>query len=264
MAGDDLELSEHAARTREAWNADAPDWVAAAEEAWASPEPYWGMWQVPEAEVGILPDVRGLDVVDLGCGTGYWCAWFQRRGARPVGLDVAEAQLETARAMQRKHAIEFPLVHASAEAPPFPDASFDLVFSEYGAAIWCDPYVWIPEAHRLLRPGGRLIFLCNSVLAMLTAPPSDEPCGEILLRPQFGLHRLEWPETPAPDFHLPHSGMLALLRDTGFDVEALYELQAPAGDEDEVRFFMRRGWARQWPCEEVWVARVPPTSPSGR
>jgi SAM-dependent methyltransferase len=256
VADDDLQLSEHAARTREAWNADAPEWVAAAEEAWASPEPYWGMWQVPEAEVRILPDVRGLDVVDLGCGTGYWCAWFHRRGARPVGLDVAEAQLETARAMQRKHGIDFPLVHASAEAPPLPDGSFDLVFSEYGAAIWCDPDVWIPQAFRLLRPGGRLVFLCNSPLAILTAPDSDDPCGEMLVRSQFGMHRLDWSDGGI-DFHLPHSAMLALLRDTGFDVEALHELRAPDGDDDDVRFFVRRGWARRWPCEEVWVAGRP-------
>ena len=113
---------------------------------------------------------RGLDVLDLGCGTGYLCAWFMRLGASPVGLDLSENQLATARELQQEHGIEFPLIHASAEDPPLQDASFDLVFSEYGAAIWCDPYVWIPHAHRLLRPGGRLIFLCHSVLDILCAP----------------------------------------------------------------------------------------------
>ena len=137
-----------------------------------------------------------------------------------MGLDLSEEQLATARELQAEHGIEFPLVHASAEAPPLPDASFDVVFSEYGAAIWCDPYVWIPEAHRLLRPGGRLIFLCNGT-----------------------------------DFHQAHGERIRLLRDTGFDVEALHELYAPEGDPAEVRYFMRRGWAQQWPCEEVWVAR---------
>jgi hypothetical protein len=99
---------------------------------------------------------------------------------------------------------------------------------------------------------------------MLTAPPNEDPCGETLLRPQFGMHRLDWPDTGETDWHLPHSAMLRLLRETGFAVEALHELQAPDGDDDEVRFFIRRGWARQWPCEEVWVTRVAPTSPSGR
>jgi len=255
---DDLQLSEHAARNRAMWNADAPEWVAAGRARWAERAPSWGAWQVPEDEVHILPDVRGLDVLDLGCGTGYWCAWFARLGASPVGLDVAEAQLDTARALQREHGMEFPLIHASAEDPPLPDASFDLVFSEYGAAIWCDPYAWIPQARRLLRPGGRLVFLTNSLLAMLCAPPSEEPIGETLVRPQFGLHRLEWPDMEGSEFHLPHGEMLRLLRENGLEVEALHELRVPEGDEDEVRFYVRRGWARRWPSEEVWVARRRP------
>jgi SAM-dependent methyltransferase len=123
--------------------------------------------------------------------------------------------------------VPFPLIHASAEATPLADGSFDLAFSEFGAAIWCNPYVWIPEAHRLLREGGRLIFLCNSVLAILCSPDSEEPAGETLMRAQFGLHRILWPGTEGPDFHLPHGDMIALLRRTGFEVEALHELRAP-------------------------------------
>jgi len=256
---DDLDLTEHAARMRAHWNQDAPNWVASGRAAWERRSPDWGMWHVPEDEVHILPDVRGSDVLDLGCGTGYWCAWFARLGANPIGLDASEAQLETARALQREHGIDFPLVHASAEAPPFEDRSFDLVFSEYGAAIWCDPYVWIPHAFRMLRPGGRLIFLCNAVLMILAAPPSEDPVDETLVRPQFGLHRVDWPDTGATEFHLPHGEMLRLLRETGFEVEALHELPAPeAGDDAEVRFYVRRGWARRWPSEEVWVARRRP------
>ena len=63
--------------------------------------------------------------------------------------------------LQAEFGIEFPLHLGNAEATPFPDASFDFAISEYGAAIWCDPYKWIPEAARLLRPGGRLHFLGN-------------------------------------------------------------------------------------------------------
>jgi SAM-dependent methyltransferase len=247
-------LSEHAARTRASWNEDAPNWVEGGRRKWAMDGPHWGAWDIREEELRILPDVRGLDVVDLGCGTGYWSAWFARMSASPVGLDLSEAQLETARTFQREHGVEFPLVHGSAEAAPLPDASFDLAFSEYGAATWCDPYTWIPEAHRLLRPGGRLIFLRDSVLASLCYPPSEEPAGETLMRPQLGLNRIDWPEGET-DFHLPHGEMLGLLRRTGFEVEALRELYAPEGPEDEVHFYMRRGWARRWPAEDVWVAR---------
>jgi SAM-dependent methyltransferase len=250
-----MDLSEHATRNREVWNKDAPNWVESGRKSWASPTPWWGMWEVAEQDVRILPDVSGLDVLDLGCGTGYWCAWLARVGAKPVGLDLSEAQLETARELQREHGIDFPLVHASAEEPPFEDASFDLVFSEYGAAIWCDPYVWIPQAHRLLRPGGRLIFLCNAVLAILCSELANVPTGETLVHPQRGLRRMEWPDPDGTDFHQPHGERIALLRDTGFELEALHELYAPDGDPDEVRYFMKRGWAQRWPCEEVWVVR---------
>ena len=250
-----MELPEHAERNRQVWNEDAPNWVESGRKAWASPTPSWGIWHVPEEQVKILPDLNGLDVVDLGCGTGYWCAWFARLGARPVGLDVSERQLATARGLQQEHGIEFPLIHASAEDPPLPDGACDLVISKSLAAIWCDPYVWIPQAHRLLRPGGRLIFLCNAVLAILCSPPSEEPAGESLARPQRGLGRIEGPDPDGTDFHPPPSERIELLRDSGFEIEALHELYAPDGDPDEVRYYVRRGWAQRWPGEEVWVAR---------
>src|SRR5437764_1141525 len=83
---------------------------------------------------------------ELGCGTAYFSARLARLGARGVGVDVTPAQLETAQRMQEKFGLVFPLIEANAEAVPLPDASFDLVHSEYGASIWCDPYKWIPEA----------------------------------------------------------------------------------------------------------------------
>ena len=58
--------------------------------------------------------------------------------------------------MQEQFGLQFPLHLGNAEETGFPDASFDLVVSEYGASIWCDPYRWIPEAARILRPGGNL------------------------------------------------------------------------------------------------------------
>ena len=66
-------------------------------------------------------------------------AWLARRGARPVGIDNSQAQLETATRFQREFGLEFPLLHGNAEEVPFPDQSFDLAISEYGASICCDP-----------------------------------------------------------------------------------------------------------------------------
>ena len=141
-------------RNREVWMQAAKDYVAAGERAWATDEIDWGIYGVKEADLRAADvELNGADIVELGCGTAYFSAWFARRGARPVGVDVTPAQLETARRLQREHGLEFPLLEASAEDVPLPDAAFDLG-SEYGASNWCDPYRWVPEAARLLRPAG--------------------------------------------------------------------------------------------------------------
>lgn len=250
------EPDDHVLRNRSVWDRWAADYAAAGARQWAAAEPSWGIWAIPEARVGVLPaDLDGLDSIELGCGTGYVSAWLARRGARPAGLDNSAAQLATARGLQGQHRLRFPLVHASAERAPFADASFDLAVSEYGASIWCDPYAWIPEAARLLRPGGQLIFLVNSVLLMLTVPDADGlPAGDRLLRPYFGMHRFEWPDDESVEFHLGHGDMIRLLRRCGLDVEDLLELR-PEPDATAGHPLATVAWARQWPCEEVWKAR---------
>jgi SAM-dependent methyltransferase len=169
-------------------NAEYTD--AAAERAWAQGEITWGVWETPESELDVLGEVAGLDVVELGCGTAYFSAWLARRGARCVGVDPTPAQLETARRLQRATGIELELVEATGEDVPLPDASFDLVLSEYGASIWADPFRWIPEAARLARPGARLIFLRNSTLQLLCM--ELDGVVERLVRSQRGLNRIEW------------------------------------------------------------------------
>jgi ubiquinone/menaquinone biosynthesis C-methylase UbiE len=222
-----MTLSEHAQRNKEAWTAEAPAYAASAERAWAQKDVTWGVWQVPDAEVHALPDVAGKDVVELGCGTAYISAWLARKGAHVTGVDVTPAQLETARAMQAKHGLEFPLLEASAEDVPLPDASFDLAVSEYGASIWADPYLWISEASRLLRPGGDLVFLVNGTILVLAFQEQEIPPDEQLRRPYFGMHRFEWPDEPSIDFHLGYGDWIRLLRANRFEVEDPRAQQAP-------------------------------------
>lgn len=254
-AGDAADLPEHVAANRVAWDGFAADYAETGRRNWAAAEPTWGLFDVPEAEIGMLPtDLAGMDAVELGCGTAYVSAWLARRGARPVGIDNSPAQLETARAMQRAFGLAFPLHLGNAEQTPFPDASFDFAVSEYGASIWCDPYAWIPEAARILRPGGRLHFLANSVLLMLCSPDDeDAPVGARLERPQFGMHRFAWADGSV-EFHLPHGELLRLLRRSGLEVEDLVEVQARP--DATTRYpFVDAAWASRWPCEEVWKAR---------
>jgi len=253
-----LSESDYVAENRGIWTASNSDYTdTQADRAWRDAEITWGMFGVRESDLGVLGDVGGLDVVDLGCGTGYFSAWLARRGARPVGVDVTPAQLATARRLQAETGIEFPLLEASAEDVPLPDASFDLAFSEYGASIWCDPHKWLPEAYRLLRPGGRLVFLGNSPLVILCALADEEATSETLQRPQRGMHKLAWPDGGV-EFHLGHGDMFRALNSTGFVVENLIELYAPEHAETHEYYdFVTAEWARKWPVEEIWAARKP-------
>jgi SAM-dependent methyltransferase len=178
-----------------------------------------------------------------------------RRGARPVGLDPTPEQLATARLFQKEFGLEFPLLRAAAEWVPLRDRSFDLVISEYGASIWSDPYLWIPEAARLLRPGGELIFLVHGSILMLCVPDEDDvPAETRLLRDYFGMHRFEWPDDPSIEFHLGYGDWIRLLRQNGFEVVDLVELRPP--DDATTRYpFVTLEWAQRWPSEEVWKAR---------
>lgn len=245
----------HVERNRTVWTEFAPDFAEWAPRAWAG-EFEWGVWHVPESELGALPDVAGMDTIELGCGTAYISAWLARRGARPVGIDITPAQLETARRMQGEFGLDFPLLEASAEDVPLPDESFDLAISEYGASIWADPYRWIPEAARLLRPGGHLVFLVNGTTMILCSPDEELPPDRKLRRPYFGMHRFEWDGTGGIEFHLGYGDWIRLLRENGFAVENLIEIQAPSeGAPHQYTALPDRDWSHRWPSEEIWVAR---------
>src|SRR5919198_2957376 len=229
---------------------------AGAHRNWASDEITWGIWKLPERELGVLGDVSGLDVVELGCGTAYFSAWLAKRGARPVAVDPTPAQLETARRLQSETGIEFPLVEAPGESVPLGDAAFDLAVSEHGAATWADPYKWIPGAARLLRPSGRLVFMHTTPLATLCFPDEDGTVTTTLQRPYFGLHRLEWPGADGVENPPAHGVWVHVLVRAGVDVEALVEVQAPSdAATHEYYSHVPAAWARDWPNEEIWVAR---------
>ncbi|MBK6853715.1 MAG: class I SAM-dependent methyltransferase [Burkholderiales bacterium] len=253
-------LPEHVRVNRATWDTDAPDWVAPGERAWATTAPSWGIWNLPESELHLLPaDMHGLTAIELGCGTGYVSAWMTRRGARVTAIDNSARQLDTARRLAAEHGLtDIRSLHGNAEQVPLPDASFDFAFSEYGAAIWCDPHVWIPEAHRLLRPGGELVFLGHHPLAVACSPLDGAPTGQTLVRDWFTLHRVDWRHVEIDpggiEFNLPVSAWFALFKRTGFELLDYLELQAPdpaAGDA----FGATAAWSRRYPSEQVWRVR---------
>jgi len=247
-------LSPHARRNRASWNETADTYQ---DEHGTFLEQSgglaWGVWQIPEAELRVLGDVRDRDVLELGCGAAQWSIALAKAGARPVGLDLSDRQLEHARALMARAGVEFPLVHASAEAVPLPDSSFDIVFCDYGATTFSDPYRTVPEAARLLRPGGLLAFSHSSPILSITWASDAERPGDRLIADYFGMHQFEYEEST--DFNLPYGEWIALFRKSGFEIEDLIETRPAADAVSTYRDEQERDWSRRWPAECIWRVR---------
>ena len=242
-------------RNRDAWNLWAHDTLATGRKAWLDQELRWGLWDTPESNLHLLRDLEpGVDVVELGCGTAAISASLSRRDMRPVAVDFSPAQLAHAERFQHEFGLSFPLICANAEEVPFDESSFDVAVSEYGASLWCDPRRWLPEAHRLLRVGGQLIFFTSGAILMACTPPDGGRADGSLVRDSFASYRVEFPGASGVEFHGTHGHWVRLLRTSGFVLENLIEVRPPR--RAKARFdFVSVDWARRWPSEEIWIAR---------
>ena len=169
---------------------------------------------------------------------------------------MTPAQLESARRCQDRSGISFPLIQADAADVPLPPGRFDLAISECGASLWCDPARWIPEAARLLRPGGRLVFHTTTVLVTMCSPDrTGLPAANCSTR-SARHYRLATPGGGI-QFHLGHGEWIKILRDSGFVIDGLHELYAPPDAPDHPYYQLANAeWARQWPAEEIWAAHL--------
>ncbi len=215
----------------------------------------WGVWQIPEAELRILREVAGRDVLELGCGAAQWSIALARQGARPIGLDLSQRQLDHAAAAIEAAGVEVALIHGNAESVPLPDDSFDIVFCDHGAMVFADPYVTVPEVARLLRDGGQLAFSMHTPLAEACwLAGSDEPVDR-LVTDYFGMHRADVSESGHAEFQLPYGEWIRLFVRSGFVVEDLIELRPAREATSTYQTDIGRDWARSWPLEHIWSVR---------
>jgi SAM-dependent methyltransferase len=247
-------LTEHEARNRAMWDGYSDEYQAKHGDHLAASGGYaWGTTQIPESELHVLGDVAGREILEFGCGAAQWSIALARLGARPVGLDLSERQLQHARRLMAEAGVEFPLVHASAEAVPLPDASFDVVFCDHGAMTFADPYRTVPEVARLLRTGGLFAFSHHSPIETICWPLDAEEVGEQLALDYFGMHRIDVDDEVC--FQLPYGEWIRLFRANGFVVEDLIELQPGPDATSSYRSAASLAWARRWPAEEIWLLR---------
>ena len=235
----------------ESLRANRADWDAYADEYQSTHGDFlgddgflWGPEGVREDDVHALGDVAGRRVLEIGCGAAQCSRWVLARGGRPVGLDVSMRQLQHSRRIDLAHGLRVPVACASAAALPFPDASFDVVFSAFGALQFvADAPALVADVARVLRPGGRFAF---SVTHPTRWVFPDDPGEEGLTASQSYWDRTpyvevddETGETRYVEHHRTIGDWVHALASCGF---RLLELLEPEWPEDHDRTW--GGWSR--------------------
>ena len=213
----------------------------------------WGTFHLPERKLRLLGDVRGKDILELGCGAARWSIALVRAGARVVSLDLSPRRLEQARERARRAGVTLHLVEASAEDVPLPDQSFDVIFCDHGAMSFADPYRTVPEAARLLRPRGQLTFAMTSPWNTVFWDERKDRLASRPRRPYFGLHRIDVGETS--EFQLPYGEWVRLFAENGLQVEQLIETPMPSGARSSFVPPQDAHWARLYPWDVIWSVR---------
>ncbi len=165
--------------------ANGPDWDRYADEYQATHGAFlgdvgfvWGPEGLTEAEACVLGppgSLVGRDVLEVGSGAGQCSRWVRAQGGRAVGLDLSMRQLQHARRIDAETGVAVPSVLGTATDLPFADASFDVVFSSFGALQFVHEIDRaVAETARVLRPGGRFAFsITHPTRWMFPDDPSD-------------------------------------------------------------------------------------------
>ena len=161
-----VRVERRAVSEEESRRANGPDWDRYADEYQATHGGFlgntgfvWGPEGLTEEEAGVLGDVAGRDVLEVGCGAAQCSRWLAGRGARPVGVDLSVEILRPARRRDASSGAAVPVAAADATALPLADGSFDLACSSHGAVPFvADSAALQREVARVLRPGGRWVF----------------------------------------------------------------------------------------------------------
>jgi SAM-dependent methyltransferase len=235
----------------ESRRANGPDWDRYADEYQATHGEFlgdvgfvWGPEGLTEDEAGVLGDVTGKDVLEVGSGAGQCSRWVRAHGGRAVGLDLSHRQLQHSRRIDQDSGVVVPSVQATATHLPFADDSFDVVFSSFGALQFVSELDRaVAEAARVLRPGGRYAFSITHPTRWMF---HDDPSEAGLVASQSYWDRTPYVEVDEAtgvvayvEHHRTLGDWVALLAGTGFRITELLEPEWPA-DHDRVW----GGWSR--------------------
>lgn len=236
-------------KNRQYWNATSDSYQREHGETLGRAPLAWGVWRIPESDLGLLGPLDGRGVLELGCGAAQWTIALRHQGVRAVGLDVSHRQLAHA----RRACAPAPLVLAAAEALPFPHESFDVVLSDHGATTFGAPASIVAEVSRVLRPGGVFAFCMSTPVLDMCWDPRTGRVSRRLAHEYFSLGLLD--SGDCVSYQQPYGAWIRLFRRHALTIEDLVELQAPADATTTYIDFVPHAWAVRWPAEHVWKLR---------
>jgi SAM-dependent methyltransferase len=231
--------------------ANGPDWDRYADEYQASHGGFlgdvgfvWGPEGLTEDVAGVLGEVAGKDVLEVGSGAGQCSRWVRAQGGRSIGLDLSFRQLQHSRRIDGATGVTVPSVLGTATHLPFRDCSFDVVFSSFGALQFVhDIAQAVGETERVLRPGGRFAFSITHPTRWMFP---DDPGPDGLVASQSYWDRTPYvevdDETGRPTYvehHRTLGDWVRLLAGHGFRLVDLVEPQWPEGHDR-----VWGGWSR--------------------
>jgi len=195
----------------------------------------WSPERLDEADVGLLGEVCGRRVLEVGCGAGQCGRWLVDQGASVAAFDLSLRQLQHSRRIDADAAIAVPVVCATATDLPFADGSFDLAFSAYGAL----PFVYdtarvLQETARVLRPRGRFVFSVSHPTRW-TLPDDPTAAGLRVTKSYFDrspyVEQDERGEVTYVEHHRTFGDWVRAIHDAGFELYDVVEPEWPKGHE---------------------------------
>jgi SAM-dependent methyltransferase len=256
----DLGKRDSVRASRSWWDAEAADYAAEHAAFLGDDRPggalVWGPEGLTEAGLGLLGDLAGRRVLEVGSGGAQGSRWVASAGGSAVALDLSLGMLRHARGRSP----EVPLVQADAAALPFADAAFDLAFSAYGALPFvADAAAVHAEVARVLRPGGRWVFSVTHPVRW-AFPDAPGPEGLVADRSYFDRRPyVERDDDGTPTYvehHRTLGDMVRALVGAGFRVVDLVEPEWPDANDA-----VWGGWSplrgRLIPGTAIWVVERP-------